>query len=294
MQRSVGCSDILNSSIGDARLPFFCFLRGTLGSSSCPAAPMPEDEGMKKWLSFPENIRKPIVKYSSDFHGNALQGNIGYLYVPAMEAYDPGSINEKVTRGRKALANAKINKSCGLIVDLRFNTGGSLQPMLLTLGGIIPSGQLFSLGKDSPIYLSRNGNMLSITAAQELYGQYSGRLPSNDRNKPIAILINWMTGSSGEMTGLALRDNVVQAKIFGEPSSPTASVNQTFYLLDGNTFNLMVDRVYNKKGKMVSLALPVDKQINDSLQTVFNPDKDETLRAAREWLESLPICKYSS
>lgn len=268
----------------------FITLNG-LGTLSCPLAPLPEDEGMKKWLSIPETIRSAIVKYSSNFHAYELNRHIAYLYIPAMDAFDPDAINKKIESGRQALDNAKIDKSCGLIVDLRFNHGGSLVPMLLSLGSVISSGKLFSLGRTTPIYLSEDRNKLFVNSSHDLYGQYDGSIPTKNSGKPVAILTNWMTGSSGAMVRLALRDKVFHAKVFGTKTSPTASVNATFYLLDGNTFNLMVDRLYNNADVMIPLALPVDKEIEDNLEIIFDPNTDPTLNAAKKWLESLPICR---
>lgn len=267
----------------------FITLNG-LGTPSCPVAPLPEDESMKKWFSIPEATRSTIIKYSSNFHGYELNRHIAYLYIPAMDAFDPDTINKKITSGRETLTKVNIDKSCGLIIDLRFNTGGSVVPMLLTLGGVMSGGKLFSLEKTTPIYLSEDGNKLFMHSEHDIYGQYAGAIPNRNNDKPIVILTNWMTGSSGAMTRLALRDNAIQAKVFGTKTSPTASINATFYLLDGNTFNLMVGRLYNKNGMMVPLELPVDKEVVDNLQAIFDPNADIALNAAKEWLESLPIC----
>lgn len=267
----------------------FISLKG-LGTPSCPSAPIVEDDGLKRWLSVPKQTRNTIVKYTSDFHGYKLNKHIAYLYIPAIEAYDPDTINNKIKIGRAAIKKANADQSCGLIVDLRFNLGGSLQSMLLTLGNIIPSGKLFSLGKGSPIYLSDDGNNLFINPSRDFYGKYDGAISKKFRNIPIAILTNWMTASSGVLTSLALRDNSNVAKVFGTKTSPTASANTTFYLLDGNTLNLMIDRVYNKQDKMVPLNLSVDEEIEDNLQTIFDPNADMALIAARDWLESLPMC----
>jgi Peptidase family S41 len=284
----------LTPELNKLDLHSFITLNG-LGTSLCPMAPIPENDGMKKWLSVPESTRKTIIKYSSDFHGYKLNKRIAYLYIPAMDAFDPATINDMVTKGRGALANAKIDKASGLIIDLRFNHGGSIVPMLLTLGGMLPSGKLFSIGKNTPIYLSDNRNKLFLNTSHDNYGQYDGKSPNKHRYIPVAILTNWMTASSGNITRLALRDNVSQAKVFGEKTSPTTSINETFYLLDGNTLNLTVDRLYDKNGNIVPLELPADEDIKEeNLETIFDPSMDKTLSAAKKWLESQPRCKKDS
>lgn len=283
----------LTPALHQQDLHSFVSLNG-LGSDLCPSAPLPEDERMKKWFAVPEETRKSIIKYSANFHGDELNSKIAYLYIPAMEAFDPATINKKITEGRNALANAQIDHACGLIVDLRFNYGGSVVPMLLTLGGVLSSDKLFSLGKFTPIYLSEDKNKLLANHSHEIYGQYDGPSPRINHSKPIAILTNWMTASSGNITSLALRDNAAEVRVFGGETSPTTSVNATFYLLDGNTFNLTVDRFYDKKDNIVPLALPVDEVIEDHLATIFDLDVDATLHAAKNWLESLPVCQNLS
>jgi hypothetical protein len=285
-----GAAKFLIPALKKIDLHSFITVNG-LGTSLCPAAPLPEDEGMKKWFSVPELTRNTIIGYSSTFHGYQLNQRIAYLYIPAMDAFDPTTINEKVTNGRDALVKSKVEKACGLVIDLRFNHGGSIVPMLLTLGGILPSGKLFSMGNNTPIYLSNNGNKLFANTSHDLYGQYDGKLPNIYRSMPVAILTNWMTASSGNLTRLALRDNVSQAKVFGATTSPTTSINATFYLLDGNTLNLTVDRLYDKNGNIVPLELPVDETIKEeNLETIFDPNMDMTLNVAKKWLEAQPMC----
>jgi len=55
----------------------------------------------------------------------------------------------------------------------------------------------------------------------------------------------------------------------------------------------MVDRVYNNKDTIVPLTLSPEKEIEDNLQTIFDPNADLTLNEAKKWLESLPTCGNS-
>ncbi len=259
-----------------------------LDAVSLPAPELKEDPGLQKWLRVTTKTRNNIRNYASDFHGFLLKRHIAYLYIPSMDAHDPDSINKKVTLGREALTAAHLDNANGIIVDLRFNNGGSLVPMLLTLGGVLPQGKLFSIGKSNAVHLSEDGNTLYINSPENIYGHYAGKIPNRCIDKPVAILTNSMTSSSAAFTRLALRDTVKSARVFGTKTSPTTSVNSTFHLLDGNTFNLMVDRAYNHKNEMVPLELPVDSEMEDNLEMMFDPDRDPTLIAAEEWLESLP------
>ncbi|MCD6026282.1 MAG: peptidase [Solimicrobium sp.] len=280
----------LTPELNKKDLHSFLTLNG-LGTNLCPAAPLPQDEGMKKWFSIPASVREPIIKYGLNFHGKAINQRISYLYVPAIDSLDLDSINKNITDGRNALEKSGVNQACGLIIDLRFNTGGNFVPMLLTLGGVIPNGKLFSMGKTSPVYLSENGNALFSQNPKELYGQYIGTKPQKMSNLPVAILTNWMTGSSGNLTSVALRENMKKARVFGEKTSPTTSINSSFYLLDGNVLNLMVDHLYTSRGALVPLALSPDLEVENNLTSIFDPDADAIIEAAQVWLESLAECR---
>ena len=55
----------------------------------------------------------------------------------------------------------------------------------------------------------------------------------------------------------------------------------------------MVERIYNNQHKIVPLKLPVDEEVRDNLETIFNYGTDESINAATTWLEGLPQCRES-
>lgn len=260
----------------------FISLQG-LGSKNCPLPKIGLDENIQNWLKNPAANREKVIKYSQDIHGKNLNG-IVYLYVPAIEAYTPDKINEFVKQGRELLTQAQVNKAKGLIVDLRFNTGGDLKSMLLILGGILPKGRLMGLAANSFVSLSADGNHLLLD--NQSYAAYNGKKPLKLSNIPVAILINGITASSAEMTALSLKNNISNSKLFGTHSSAALSTNQTFFLWDGNTFSLMFERIYDKNGKPVPFILSVDYEIEDNLKTVFDPKNDRVIQKAVRWINS--------
>ncbi len=259
----------------------FITLNG-LGTEECPKPTIPLDKGMQKWQAVPTETRKRLINYTQNFHGKTY-GKITYIYIPAIEAYSQEKIDEAVKKGREELNKANIKNSSGIIVDLRLNTGGDVKSMLLTLGGILPEGKVFGLDPKTFVVLSEKGNRLSI--GNETYGNYSGEKPTLARNKPVAILTNWITASSAEITALSLRRNTKQSKIFGSDTSGSLSTNQTFFLWDNNTLNLMFERIYDSHGNTAPLNLPVDNKMPDDLDHSFTDD-DQTINAAISWIQS--------
>lgn len=265
----------------------------TIDGLGIKIANVPLDPGIKKWQSMPAEIKKKIFIYSQSFHG-INYGDISYIYIPAIEAFSPQQINKFVKKGRAALEKANINNSRGVIVDLRFNAGGDIKSMLLALSVILPEGKVFGLNPTTFVTLSNDANTLLID--DEPYAQYTGEQPPASlvkRNIPVAILTNWMTASSAEITALSLRNNIQASRLFGSNSSGALSTNATLFLWDGNVLNLMVDRVYDREGKIAPLSLKVDTVTPDDLKNIFSK-KDATINSAMDWLKSFPEANQST
>jgi hypothetical protein len=261
----------------------FISLNG-LGTAQCPLPKVALNSNMQKWLAEPEAKRKRIIDYSQNFHGKKY-GDIAYVYIPAINAFSREEINKSVTEGRRALNDANIRTSSGLIIDLRYNLGGSIGPMLLTLGGVLSPGKIFGTTQEAIINLSEDGNTLTVN--DQNYAHYEGIKPIMSRSKPVAILTNSFTASSGEIAALGLKNNIRQSKIFGSRTSGQLSTNATFFLWDGNSLNLTFDRIYNPNGQPAPLSLSVDKETTDNLETIFKEENDITIKQAINWLHSL-------
>ncbi len=276
----------------------FITLKG-LGKAHCPLPPIPENQAIQQWLAQPTAIRNKIIEYTRHFHGKHL-GRLSYLYVPAGFAWKQTDINRRTSEGRDAWARSKPNTVCGFILDFRFNTGGNNVPMLLALAGLLPTKTtLFSLGKIMPIRLTIDRNQLEQflptmghTGKWQLYGQFEGRQPYPIVSKPVAILINSLTGSSGAISALAMK--VVQPnKTFGQPTSASTSITESIPLADAkdNYVNIMVLRIYDGHNREVPLVLPVDVPVQSSFASLFNLGTDKVMQKAVNWLYSLPQCR---
>lgn len=260
-----------------------------LGGKACPLPKsLPKENKWQWWSSQPKDLRKRIIHYTSHYHGKALD-KIAYIYVPGGFAWQQTQINQLISQGRRAMKLAGAQKSCGAIVDLRFNTGGNNVPMILSLSSILPTQVLFKLGQHMPIKLENSRNMLQQFIPDgdkgkwQTYGKYTGNISLSTNHQPIAILINSFTASSGIMTALALT-NVKPHRIFGEPSDSSNSVTQSITLPDGNHINIMVLRVYNSDGHIAPLSLSVNQKSSEKRTDYFDFERDQTILAAQQWL----------
>lgn len=265
----------------------FVTLEG-LGSEECPL-PVSQDssEIMTEWLNLDPGIKNPILSYSEHFHGKHI-GKYSYIYIPAGYAWEQSEVNKKIEEGRAAFKNAEVATSEGIILDFRHNWGGNNVPMLLSLSALLPDDVLFKFSSDISISLVSGGNQLIEQFNNETleYGRYDGSVPVNKINKPIIILINGLTGSSGAISAYAFKNLLSQVWIIGEPSSDTLSVNESYPLPDGNYFNLMVLRLFSKDNVMAPLKLEVDEYVEHDYKAMFT-ENDPQLKRAISTLDQL-------
>lgn len=254
-----------------------------LGEEDCPLPPVSHDPKMEEWLDLPYSIRKPIIEYTQQFHGHRI-GDVSYLYIPGGFAWEQSEINKIIAEGRKALADSDPKTSKGVIIDLRFNTGGNIVPMLLSISSLLPEGQLFKIGQDITINLSEGNNTLysEYRGQREHYGHYDGNTIPNILDKPVVILVNGLTGSSGAITAYTLK-TTGESRVLGEASSDSLSVTESFKLMDGNYANIMVQRIYDRDGNLAPLSVTPDTSIPEDYRKVFSR-QDKTINAGVEWI----------
>lgn len=164
----------------------------------------------------------------------------------------------------------------GWIVDLRHNGGGNMWPMLAGLNALIDDGTagyfvLPAFKREVP-WPSVNGE-LHFSKAR--VGDYKIK---NTKAK-IAVLIDSMTGSSGEMAAISLI-GLPNVKVFGQPSAGYTTANQTFQLSDGTQLYLATSYVSDRTKKPY-----LDKIIPDVIiKNNSNTGADETVEASKKWL----------
>lgn len=165
-------------------------------------------------------------------------------------------------------------KVSGWIVDLRHNTGGNLWPMLAGLNALIEDGTVGYFvdpksNKKQP-WISHNGKLNSSTI--------NSYKIENTKVK-IAVLIDSMTGSSGEMTAISFL-GLPNVKTFGQPSAGYTTANQTYFLSNGSQLLLAVQFVADRTGKPYKDMIIPDVAVND----LNNTKNDGVILTAKKWL----------
>lgn len=161
----------------------------------------------------------------------------------------------------------KVAGACGVIVDLRGNTGGDMGPMLAGVSSLLPDGVVLTFkGRASSNVTISGGSVAGggspITVASQ--STFTG---------PIAVLFDGNTASSGEATLLSFRglDNV---RTFGQPSAGYASANTVFDMPDG-------------AGIMITTAKDVARTGEEFAEEPIDPDvlSEQPEVDARDWLQ---------
>ena len=206
-------------------------------------------------------MQSPVVRLDDD--------GILYVMLPQFTG-SPKQGDEYATKAYELIRQHKENIK-GVIIDLRHNTGGDMGPMITAISPFLPDGEFISWGikgRKIPVVLEKGkaiggGTPISISE------------PFKVEDKPIAILQDSLTCSSGEIVLLAFR-GLPHTRTFGTHSGGYCSSNMSYHLYDGTIMQLTNGKDVARTGEeFCEYPIAPDEECNDA---------DEK---AKEWLESI-------
>ena len=159
----------------------------------------------------PENFSDQWkTKYASTpvFETKVLDGKYGYILMPAIIFKDLSSKNiHKIAQPmyNEIAAIKTQNKIEGWIIDLRFNTGGNIYPMLLALYDLLGDNSVWGtldVNKKLVGTIKLSGGRYIDNSSKVSYINTIGALL--DKAK-VAIITGSLTASSGELTAVAFK-----------------------------------------------------------------------------------------
>lgn len=217
-----------------------------------------------------------------------LDQRIAYVVVPLCAASERAALLEYATELRRAIALVEREKPQGWLVELRFDGGGNVWPMLLglwpllgdgvQLTGIAPNGDMTYIGCEANASWMERDN-------QPRVDQLRFDAPAADApiaSTPVAVLIGPWTLSAGEMMAVSFRGKP-RTRLFGEPSGGFTTATNEFPLFDGSKLVLSVEAMGDRTGRRVPHRIPPDQAIEiGDWPTV----QDEVAQAAIAWLLS--------
>lgn len=208
-------------------------------------------------------------------------GNIGYIKLPkfysSFEKEDGNSCAEDVAIELEKLKSKNVN---GVILDLRNNSGGSLQDVVTMSGLFIEEGPI--------VQVKPKGRSPYVHKDNDSKVQYDG---------PLIVMVNEFSASASEILAAALQD-YGRAIIVGSPSTFGKGTVQRFYDLDraysGNQFKplgelkVTVQKFYRVNGGSTQLkGVESDIVLPDNFYYLDTGEKDYD--NAMAWSEIDPV-----
>lgn len=134
----------------------------------------------------------------------------------------------------QSVAKLRNSGAKGLILDLRDNPGGLVQPALLIANEMLPEGSLiiYTEGahkKRSDVYSDGTGTLIGF---------------------PIYVLLNELSASSSEIVSGALQDNDI-AVLIGRRSFGKGLMQKPFEYYDGSSVHLTIARYHTASGRSI-------------------------------------------
>jgi len=219
-----------------------------------------------------------IIDPAATFTYKLLDHDIGYLKVVGI---GPGNIQDQADQIRNGLIELKAKGVNRWIVDLRYNGGGNMNPMMAGLAPLIGEGFVGgSVDQNEKLfreYMIKEGQFYDTN---NKVGEMSNQ-PKINVNEKIAILLSQYTISSGELVAIAFkgRDNV---KFIGEHSGGLTTGNGFDQVTDDLVMVISQSIMSDRNHKIYDTNVPVDEYIKFEHTEII--DQDKQIAAAISWL----------
>ncbi|MCL2436422.1 MAG: S41 family peptidase [Clostridiales bacterium] len=184
-------------------------------------------------------IERGRVVITSSFY-EMIEDGIGYI---KLLNFDYGKLGE-FSRAKQELIQAGAKS---LIIDVRDNPGGLINPALQIANRLVEEGDL--------LHLKHQGEMTQTVQATE----------RERENVPVILLINENTGSSAEIFAAALQDNNA-ATLVGTKTYGKGTMQVRRETGNGNRFTISVYRFLRPNGEAIeSIGITPDHDVRNRL-----------------------------
>lgn len=227
-----------------------------------------------------------INKYvtAPTFEAKVIDNNLGYILMSGMNFLDISheNIHNLAQPMYDQIAKIKSeHKIKGWIIDLRFNTGGNVYPMLLAL---------YDFLGDNTVYGMLDINKKLVLTVKLKNGKYFENVENISHINPkgkkmtktkVAIITGIATGSSGEITAMSFkgRDNTI---FIGEPTGGKTTTNDNRELPFGAVMALTVGYDCDRNQHYYDKIIPdvaISKQ--DNFENLL---LDKNIQEAIKWM----------
>lgn len=228
--------------------------------------------------SFESEIYNKIqMGQTYEFHSEMLENKIGYIRIVGLPMGD----NEKMASEIQSQVCKLINSGVqNWIVDLRYNGGGNMNPMVegiaLLIGNGIVGGSEGLTKTENSIWKIEDNNFYN--------DDYSIELQDNceQKNNPkIAILTSLYTASSGEAIAIIFKGKE-RTRFFGQKTLGMITVTDWEIINDSTTMTISVSYYKDRDGNIYDDFVDVDEEIPFVQEPLSN--KDNCVHSAINWI----------
>ncbi len=226
----------------------------------------------------PNFINTVINDVNATFSYQLLNDQIGYLKVVGI---GPGVLKEQADLIRQGLVELKAKGVEKWIVDLRYNGGGNIEPMIAGLAPLIGDGFIGgainnqNVIREFTIENAQFSNWGRIVCEME-------NLPLMKQDEKVAILMSRYTISSGEMLAITFKERK-NTRFFGEASAGYTTGNGFDPIGEDFILNISQDIFIDRTKKRYNQNVPVDEFIEFQHNTTL--ENDLQIERAIEWLK---------
>lgn len=214
-----------------------------------------------------------------------FEGTIAFVTVPLCVGADSDALTSYARTLRTQVLRLAAQQPSAWVIDLRFNGGGNIWPMLLGFQPLLGDGVLTTSVIDGVIvsraglqadaaWLERGGTRSVQLSIEPATHSLASR---GDASTPIAVLIGPWTMSSGELLALAFRG---RARFFGAPTAGLTTGNDHFFLSDGSVLNLPIDHMADRTGWAPRGRITPDQAVEGG---DWPTESDAQASAAKAW-----------
>lgn len=222
----------------------------------------------------------PVIK------SELIENRYAFISLPDIGSFNKDDWNMYIDTFYKKINDLQRRNPKGWIIDLRGNFGGMLYPMYAAIAAFLDSKNVVGT-KDAEgaieYYNYKNSKFYEGSTATQLF-RLTQKEPKTIK-KPIAILVNKVTGSSAEFITAAFVGQK-NANIIGTNTQGLTSGNQEYKLSDGSFLVLTIGNIVDRTGKEYA---KIGEGISPDISIEKSSDKAKTneayLRKAFEFID---------
>lgn len=248
-----------------------------------------------------------VERDGSQFEGTLVGQKISYLlpprsqrlgdvaYLETFGIFGAGLplLQEYAATVHSAIKALDSANTCGWILDLRRNTGGSIHAIMAGIAPFVGEGELYRIRwqdghEDVTIY--QNGRVFGV-GTSDLPTMVNTPYQLRSPNPPLAVLVSQGTGSVGEMSAIAVNGRLeAQSRIFGEQTPGLTTPVFFASLYDGGLFYAPIQLVVDLEGRTYLEGVIPDESLPVVYDARYGTKDDPVVQAALAWLESEHHC----